>query len=421
MFWRYITLPTIALAVTFFSIELFSLLALSILEAPSFTPSSKKNIILSSLSDQTKTNPILGQPSVAHPYIGYVHNPNVQSALSSQGGFGLNSYGFIDKEDPIQKRDKDKFIVGFLGGSVAWWISYEGFPAFKKELEKSPKLKGKEIIPVRLALGGFKQPQQLFSYLYHSSLGAEFDMIINIDGFNEVTLPTIGNIGRGVSPFYPIYWGELNQDQQNTKQVKQAGKIALLEKIKSGIAHRMLKFKVYYSNSGSLVWRLFDKYLAQSISNEKVNSQTDISSKSYLLSGPKNYNDKNLHQELVNIWMRSSLHISALSKSSNTTYLHFIQPNLHDKDSKILSDKEKSLVDNPALLWEKNVSVGYPLLRKAGKKLKESGINFYDLTKIFSSDSKTLYIDDCCHLNNEGNAKIGKRIGQIAKEVLLIN
>ena len=34
---------------------------------------------------------------------------------------------------------------------------------------------------------GYKQPQQLMAYNYLLSLGAEFDAVINIDGYNVIT------------------------------------------------------------------------------------------------------------------------------------------------------------------------------------------------------------------------------------------
>ena len=54
------------------------------------------------------------------------------------------------------------------------------------------------------SLGGYKQPQQLLTLAYYISLGAEFDTVINIDGFNEVALPPIHNIPKNIYPFYPV-------------------------------------------------------------------------------------------------------------------------------------------------------------------------------------------------------------------------
>jgi hypothetical protein len=55
----------------------------------------------------------------------------------------------------------------------------------------------------------------------------------------------------------------------------------------------------------------------------------------------------------------------------------------------------------------------YPLLQAAGAELAKQGVRFTDLTDTFAGIGKPLYIDDCCHVSAEGNAMIGRRIGEI--------
>ena len=43
---------------------------------------------------------------------------------------------------------------------------------------------------VNLALFGYKQPQQLTTLAYLMSIGGQFDLVLNIDGFNEVAAST---------------------------------------------------------------------------------------------------------------------------------------------------------------------------------------------------------------------------------------
>ena len=49
-------------------------------------------------------------------------------------------------------------------------------------------LSGRKIDIVRLALPGQKQPQQLMTLAWVQSLGAEFDIVVNLDGYNEAVL-----------------------------------------------------------------------------------------------------------------------------------------------------------------------------------------------------------------------------------------
>ena len=41
------------------------------------------------------------------------------------------------------------------------------------------------------SLGGMKQPQGLFSYIALTSLGYDFDIVIDLSGYNEVTIPIV--------------------------------------------------------------------------------------------------------------------------------------------------------------------------------------------------------------------------------------
>ena len=53
------------------------------------------------------------------------------------------------------------------------------------------------------AIPGGKQPQQLFLLNYLLLLGYEFDIVINIDGYNEVVFPLAENLPNGLWPHYP--------------------------------------------------------------------------------------------------------------------------------------------------------------------------------------------------------------------------
>ncbi|MGV2341075.1 MAG UNVERIFIED_CONTAM: hypothetical protein LVR18_46165 [Planctomycetaceae bacterium] len=56
---------------------------------------------------------------------------------------------------------------------------------------------------MRLALPGYKQPQQLMALNYVLSLGGEFDAVLNIDGFNDGALSILENAQPKASIAYP--------------------------------------------------------------------------------------------------------------------------------------------------------------------------------------------------------------------------
>ena len=67
----------------------------------------------------------------------------------------------------------------------------------EQELSQLPRFSGKSFRFVRLAIDGNKQPQQLMTLNYLLTLGAEFDIVINLDGVNEASLPGMDNVPYG--------------------------------------------------------------------------------------------------------------------------------------------------------------------------------------------------------------------------------
>src|SRR5205807_2871539 len=108
--------------------------------------------------------------------------------------------------DPIHARSKDKLIVAIVGGSLACYFRQYGVERLEDLLKKDPRLAGKRFLFVNLALGGYKQPQQLMTLNYLLALGAQFDILINIDGFNEVALYEFESAGAHVFPAFPRAW-----------------------------------------------------------------------------------------------------------------------------------------------------------------------------------------------------------------------
>ena len=60
-----------------------------------------------------------------------------------------------------------------------------------------------------LALGGFKQPQMLAALAYLMALGQRFDVVVELDGFNDVALSFSENKYKGTFPAYPRDWDGL--------------------------------------------------------------------------------------------------------------------------------------------------------------------------------------------------------------------
>jgi hypothetical protein len=134
----------------------------------------------------------------------------------------------------------------------------------------------------------------------------------------------------------------------------------------------------------------------------------------YFVSGPARLHVPTLEMipELVDIWKRASLQMQATCSAFGIRYVHCLQPNQYDPGSKLLSNQEKNAAFEADSPYREVVEAGYPLLRAAGRSLQESGVSFHDLSRVFENVNATLYVDNCCHFNAEGNQIVA---GAIAK------
>ena len=145
-----------------------------------------------------------------HPYVGYVEEPRADSGFAPYRGgpaVPVSEYGYIDDKLPFR-------LEGPAGSSSGSWVDRSrvtspstGPGVSEAELAKDSRFAGKELVFVNLALGGYKQPQQLMTLAYLLSLGAEFDVILNIDGFNEVARRRRSRSGSNSQfPAFPRSW-----------------------------------------------------------------------------------------------------------------------------------------------------------------------------------------------------------------------
>ena len=146
-----------------------------------------------------------------HPYFGPVHRSGIPVEIPASmqdvapgtprtdtpAGFATNNFGFATPHDfPYLKKSEREFVVGVFGGSVGVWFCQLGMPRVVQELSQRPFFRDRTIVPLCFSHEGYKQPQQAVLLTYFLSIGQQFDLVINLDGFNEVALSRL-NQERG--------------------------------------------------------------------------------------------------------------------------------------------------------------------------------------------------------------------------------
>lgn len=350
--------------------------------------------------------------NVLHPYLG----------VMPYGPTKEDIYGFGNTLSPIQKRGSDKFIIGFLGGSVARQFFDSSIDFFAKKLESIPALQGKEIISIRLAGDGYKQPQQLMTLNYFMSLGAEFDLLINIDGFNEVALPLAENIPKDVFPAYPRNWYFKMQAAQAGPGARDLAKVAFL----MGVYDQVVIFRdgTFLRNSATffLTSHLIERVLAREIRRTREKAvRLEIESLSYRTTGPPR-EFQETEEALVfitKLWLRCSILLGRIARSNGIRYIHVLQPNQYVPNSKKLTAWERAhafVADHP---YREGVDQGYQILRELGRDLSDYDVEFIDMTMLFKNYSETIYADNCCHYNRRGYEMMAERLAVAVAENLL--
>jgi hypothetical protein len=295
------------------------------------------------------------------------------------------------------------FIVGIAGGSVAFQFSWAAEELLKQKLADHPRVRGRRIQFVRLALSGYKQPQQLLAYSYLTALGAEFDLIINIDGFNEAVLGIEENAISNTALSYPRSWHARSIVIADPRKSADSARLLNLRAKRQAMARDILASPLNWSPLMNLVWYFRD----QKAHNELADLGLEISRSnrsSFIHHGPANSNSKAaVEDEAVAIWQRCSLAMHKLCRANGTLYLHVLQPNQYVPDSKPLTEFEKEKCIDPGGSVDMTVKALFPRLIEQGRKMGADGLAFSDQTQVFSAVTESLYVDPWCHFNEEGN------------------
>lgn len=356
--------------------------------------------------------------NILHPFLGFVRNPEIKEH-EFNGNIvrePLNDYGFWGP-NPMAANPDDEYIIAITGGSVAAEFYLYGREALAAELRSNGRLKERSIRFVSLALGGMKQPQQLMALNYFLALGASFDAVINLDGFNEMVLPMAENIASGVNPFYPRNWRIYASKSLDSTAVALAGEVSVVkgrlaywgrQAKRSPIVESYVVLALWQQYGKRMVARqqaLEDQLREHLLMHATITAQ-ESSPPHVTPSGTVRYSD------LAVVWKNSSEQMYALCKAKGIDYYHILQPNQYFKGTRTLTAWERKNV-LAGLAYRKHAETGFVYFQIAGQLLKASGIPFHDLSSAFADEAESVYKDSCCHYNERGTEILAKKIAEL--------
>ena len=356
-----------------------------------------------------------------HPYLGFTIRPDMHltSFLAPErvrrmyGRPGVpdwldsstNSDGFWSPHDiPYFAETKNAYIVGIFGGSVGKWFAVQGAKPFAKKLRSLPALKGRKIVILNFSNGGYKQPQQLQVLTYALTKGQKFDLVVSVDGFNELMIPMTNN--RAFSPDMPNAPGIIGMQNYMANQSSNLIRknFAYREKYRSSLTSSNKTNSVilhYYYKSMA---RQYEKRIAEldkTLANQR--SETDYV---VLMHNAIKQSEPELINSAVDIWVNASIAMQGLAQQFGFDYLHVLQPNQYYTE-RTFSKAESEIAFRPGATYDRLVNLVpkfYPALILGGRRIAGRGIKFMDATTIFDQEKRTVYADNCCHYNDLGNS-----------------
>ncbi|HPQ71979.1 MAG TPA: hypothetical protein PKW95_22845 [bacterium] len=335
--------------------------------------------------------------NVLHPYFGFAVDRSIDP--------NVNRYGFFAPEPPLGD-DPAVLDIALMGGSLVQYFRFAQGSLIARLREEMPG--EKRIIRIHnLALKGGKQPQQVMILAYLLAQGHSFDMVINLDGFNEVTLPLAENRPYGVALSFPRNWRTQARRGYDPHMTRDVGRLQALYEKRARWRHRFERWGLPYLSSSLLVWHRLDRWYQGKIDEAQGDLLENLAGQeqSFQVSGPaKQYeNDQAALKAAITKWQNGSRQLARLCRANGIKYLHFLQPNQYYADSKPLSAEEKQKAYNLEFPYAPLAARAYPLLAEAGRTLAAEGIDFHDFTQVFADHPETIYTDICCHVNVAGN------------------
>ncbi len=343
------------------------------------------------------------QLRLLHPFVGW------------ETAQGMDQVAELMRAQEVAPSDARPVRVLITGGSVAAIFGRVGGPALAEQIAADPRLQGRKVELWPFGRAAFKQPQQLMLVAWLMTLGLKPDVVLNLDGHNEVASAT-DNAVRGTHPAYPSipYWGGLALVGALDRDVIRTASRAL--EVHEEVSRRARSALDSGLERSALVSWFTDSRLnalnrEQGRLYEGFFAALDRSASSGVLKGPPFDTDpQRVPRQAVDVWERSSGALHALCTASGVRYVHALQPALHDPEGKVPTEAELA-TGKISEAWMRGVTLGYPLLREAGQRLSAAGVHFVDLTGVFRGLEGDVYYDSC-HFGERGNQIVADRLAR---------
>ncbi len=314
-------------------------------------------------------------------------------------------FGFISGADNVFS--PNDVLIGIFGGSVAKGFAYHEMihHDLARRLQESAQFRGRNIVILDYAHQTYKQPQQLNVLAYYMARGQAFDIVLNLDGFNEVAFLR-NHLDRGVAGPMPAEFIMTPLAQLTSKSPSLEGMRDIAEIIECKQEYRLHNARAQgRSTAAGYVWDHLQtrRFLSRKNELESRLGQRETTPLIQLDRTETNATLQSEVRELVGVWRECSRFMDALARANGARYFEFIQPNQYWDTGRPMSEGESRVALNPDSSFIPGVELGYPLLLEEAASLRRQGVASFSAAEVFDNATEAMYIDNCCHFNALGN------------------
>ena len=303
--------------------------------------------------------------------------------------------------DRVDREDESEYIVLLLGGSTALTIPW----TMQKHLnQKNPFPEISRFRVIFAAHHGYHTSQDKIVLVDYLSNGSDIDMVVCVEGFNNLVRP-LENYAYKLPLQYPgWYWVAGNLMEYGSPEAYYLA--IFLDGLKNKQPVRSLKSLQLGLNG--MVQLLAKKFHHRGLEviQEKIIS---LSTREKVL----------VWEKALGFYRRDILFMNTAARCRGIDIIFVLHAMLGYERETPTEFETKFLDDNPMYdlhlvpyhIWTK----GYDMLRKSGEKLRDSGVNYLDFSTVFKS-VKLNPFDDLVHMNREGSDIFGE---ELANEIFL--
>ena len=301
------------------------------------------------------------------------------------------------------------------------WFCQIGASHLLDGLRRNTFFKDRELIPLCFSHEGYKQPQQLLVLAYFLSIGQQFDLVVNIDGFNEVALSSL-NDQRGLDISMPsvMHLDPLvNLMNQGTLTPEKLQSLAAIGQYQERVNDLITRMERTRSAAVNFVQRRLYNSAITSYRLEVVRFQSlpsNSASDSLLLATPSvtRRSETALFEDIARTWAESSRLMNTALAARGTPYVHVLQPNQYFTSRAFTAD-EARVARSDASPFKPGAEKGYPVLIRTIAEGALKPVNFFNAVNTFDTERAPVYMDDCCHYTLRGNQLLA---AVIARQIL---